>query len=62
MRAYYDDAVGRGGVVEGKVDEDAVGILGRGGGGSQDDIRLMIPEGLLIVRSAIDIAALLLVG
>ena len=30
MRACWNDAVGVGGVVEGKVDEYVVGILGRG--------------------------------
>ena len=30
MRVYCDDAVGGGGVVEGKIDEDVAGTLGIG--------------------------------
>ena len=46
VRAYCDATVGRGCLVEGKVDEDVVGILGKGGGGLQDNTGLRITEGL----------------
>ena len=46
MTAFSDDAVGGGGVVDGEVEEDEVGIIGDGRRGSHAVMPLMIAGGL----------------